>query len=232
VPSYNLSALIQRFDRRVDTLLTGRLSSALGESILLDLLAHALADSGPVALLPAKPHRDGTRFSSNMPTQRDLDAWFELGDGSLAAVECKNWTSSSLGGVSVPDDDDAVAALANKRWSEMIIRDFKGQAWTSVNKVGLPLKPPSLLHTAAAQTARRILAFWHPISSMGLEHWSEVQWTPTWCADALRIEVFSASLYVRSLLRGGHECLPTGSMDAERLVAAIEEIVIEPADSQ
>jgi hypothetical protein len=123
--SYNITELLDRFDIRSPaeggTGATGKLSSFLGEDLLLDVLAHALAAEGSkVARLLGHPHGDMAVFDAagaERPGFRDLDAWLIAGR-QLVAVECKQWTSSSRRYVSVPEDDNRVAEHARREWEK------------------------------------------------------------------------------------------------------------------
>lgn len=103
--AYDIAALLSRFDVRKDTTVTGILSKWIGELILLDALTNALHHDGAgrVEFL-GKPHRHDLLFkAAGRKNPRDLDQWLLLDNEQLAAVECKHWTSSGMGGRTVPE---------------------------------------------------------------------------------------------------------------------------------
>jgi len=234
--SYNIAALIRQFDICGDTAVTGSLSSLLGEVILLETLCHSLAAEGhTVTMLPDRPTRDDTAFGTNYPrpSYRDLDAWLLLEDNQLVAVECKHRTAASFDGATVPDEPEQLAAYARQRWTTLKADHVDTDQWTDHNKVYLPLRPPAILDTAAAARAmprlRRVLAIWRPISSDGIRFKSEARSTSV-SNDQLipaTAEVFSASLYVRSLRGRGETHLTTCLGLTEKLLKAVGEL-IEP----
>lgn len=206
--SYNIAALIHRFDTGTDTAITGMLSSFLGEVILLEAVCHWLAAEGHVVtMLPGRPARDDTAFGANCPrpSERYLDAWLWLDDSCLVAVECKHRTAASFDGAPAPDEAEHLAAYALRRWATLRADHVDVDDWTDHNKVYLPLRPPAGLDPAVAARAmpglRRVLAIWRPISSDGTTFKSEATSTSV-INDQLvpaTAEVFSASLYLRSL---------------------------------
>lgn len=232
--SYRIRELLRRFDARADTAVTGRISSFLGETILKEAVAHWLLSTGhTVELLPGVPTRDDTAFGTNCPKPkvRDLDAWFLLDDTELAAVECKTTTASSMDGKPVPDDPAELAAFSRTEWSAMVAAHIDTRNWTRTNKVFLPLRPPRGLDPAVAEAAmagmRRILAVWRPTSRDGAAFVSEV--TSDSVHDDQSVpataEVFSASLYLRSLLDRGELLLPARLGATEQLMNAATEIL-------
>lgn len=109
--SFNIAALIDQFDARADTAVTGSLGSLLGEVVSLETLRHSLeAEGHTVRLLPDRPTRDDTAFGTKYPRPRvrDLDAWLVLDEmqnnSQLIAVECKYRIAGSMGGATVPDE--------------------------------------------------------------------------------------------------------------------------------
>jgi hypothetical protein len=237
---YNIAALIRQFDTRADTAVTGSLSSLLGEVVLLEALRHSLeAEGHTVTMLPDRPIRDDAAFGTNYPRPRvrDLDAWLLLDDrqddSQLVAVECKHRTAASIDGTTVPDEPEQLAAYARRQWTALKADHIDTDAWTDHNKVYLPLRPPPSLGTATAARAmprlRRVLAIWRPISCDGITFKSEATSTSV-SNDQLvpaTAEVFSASLYLRSLHGRGETHLATRLGLTERLLKAVDEL-IEP----
>lgn len=234
--SFNIAALIRQFDTSADTALTGSLSSLLGEVILLEALCHSLAAEGhTVTMLPDRPTRDDTAFGANcqQPSFRDLDAWLLLEDNQLVAVECKHRTAASFDGATVPDEADELAAYARRRWATLKADHIDTDQWTDSNKVYLPLRPPASLDTAAAARSmpqlRRVLAIWRPISCDGIS-FKSIATSTSVSKDQLvsaTAEVFSASLYLRSLRDCGETRLPSRLGLADKLLKAVDEL-IEP----
>ncbi|MGV9266206.1 hypothetical protein ACWDRR_16260 [Kitasatospora sp. NPDC003701] len=229
---YDIAALLARFDTFTadQGALTGRLSSLVGEELLLDVLAHALAPAGPVELLDERPRRDGEAFAVPalpalpVPGVRDLDAWLRLGDGGLVAVECKHWTASSRDGrTSLPQDPDELAVLARRRWRELA-DPARWQDWDQVTKIALPLRPPAGATAQDVRRARRVLAVWRPVSCDGVSPFSRLgSSTPSegqW-ADVV-IEVFSASLYLRRLQAAGTTGLVSAFPRVDELLGAVQ----------
>lgn len=231
---YALRALLERFDTRLEgeTALTGRISSLIGEALLLDGLAHAYTAQGhDVDALAERPHRDGAAFQladAEDPGHRDLDAWLVLRGTSadkprLVAVECKTWTSSSIDGSTIADGD--IEALAKLEWSYLSSRHFESDRWTAVNKVALPLRVPAGFEEAEIE---RVLAVWRPISSDGQSPWSlttvetlvNKEWKP------VDVHVFSMSLYVRDLLRQNVDWIQSivAGKDIEATLSALRSI--------
>jgi hypothetical protein len=232
--SFSIAALIRQFDTSADTTITGNLSSWLGEVILLEALCHSLtADGHVVSMLSGRPIRDDTAFGINCqrPRVRDLDAWLLLDDSELVAVECKHRTAASIDGATVPDEPGQLAACARRRWATLRADHIDTDEWTDHNKVYLPLRPPADLSAVATARAmprlRRVLAIWRPISSDGISFKSEAISTSV-SNDRLvpaTAEVFSASLYLRSLRDRGETCLPSCLGLAEKLLKAVDELI-------
>jgi hypothetical protein len=229
---YDIVALLSRFDVRVkrDTGLTGKLSYLLGESLALSALERYLsaAEGHRVQVLSDRPHRDDTEFpGGHDEVPRDLDAWLLLDETELAAVECKHWTSSSNNYRSVPEDFEDIAASAKDMWEWLVSAHFVPQVWTQENKVALPLKPPRCLPDATTADARRILAVWTPVSQDGQSCMSNVT-TTTIRGGALapvKVEVFSASMYLRDLLAVGVTHLEAEDDFLERVLSAVSALV-------
>ena len=228
--SYNITELVDRFDTRSpaegETGVTGKLSSFLGDDLLLDVLAHALAAEGQkVARLQGHPHGDIAVFDAagaERPGFRDLDAWLIAGR-HLVAVECKQWTSSSPRYVSVPGDDNRVAEYARREWEKSVEWHFTRGRWDEVNKVALPLKPPDAAEKASWPDIRRVLAVWTPVSQDGQYAFSSIQ-TQTLSGTSWKpatVEAFSASLYLRNLRHRGETHLTTTFPQVERLLEGL-----------
>lgn len=226
---YNLTALIERFDTRLHghTGLTGRLSSLIGEAVLLDGVAHAYNSLGHrVSARGDRPHRDNAAFvdvGAEIPSQRDLDAWLVLDNSRLVAVECKTWTSSSMDGRSVARD--SVQGLASREWQELEAEHFQASLWTAVNKIGLPLKTPEGFDPAATE---RVLAVWRPVSEDGRSPWSETSMDSIVGGRLapVTVKVFSMSLYVRALLEAGVETIPCLVTDTDVVVSALDAVCV------
>jgi hypothetical protein len=211
--TYDLQALITRFDTRFtesgEGAVVGALSSLIGESLLLDLLADALRSEGSaVRRLPGQPIRDNDAFAFfgiERASVRNLDAWLVIDDATLLAVECKQWTSSSRNYRTVGDD---VAGYALQRWSLLHEDHLQVDGWTDANKIALPVRPPAGW-TGPMADLRRILAIWTPISSDGHSFFSTTTTTSpiNGIYQELPIEVFSGSLYTRALLTQGRHHL-------------------------
>ena len=227
--SYNIAELFNRFDVRTrgETGATGKLSGFLGEDLLLDVLAHALASEGgkPVRLLDT-PHRDTREFEAaghKRPKVRDLDAWLLIGREPVA-VECKQWTSSSRNYASVPGDDHLVGDHSRREWAEGVEWHFApDQPWDKVNKVALPLKPPAGAGNTSWPNIRRVLAVWTPVSRSGRSAFSSINARTlsggTW--EPVTVEVFSASLYLRYLRNRGETRLTPTFPQAEQLFGGL-----------
>lgn len=231
---YDIAALLSRFDKltKAETALTGKLSSLLGESLLLSALVRYLAavEGHEVRLLAGRPHRDDREFPAGAKgVPRDLDAWLLLGAGRLAAVECKHWTSSSPNYRSVPEVCDARAAYARDEMWDWLVREHfvPRKKWTDVNKVALPLKPPAGMPAADVSGARRILAVWTPISSDGRSLLSRVSTTTVRGGKpaGIEVEVFSASMFLRDQLAAGVTHLESEDEGVERLLAELGGLV-------
>jgi hypothetical protein len=231
--SYNIATLIRRFDTAADTAITGILSSFLGEVILLEAVYHWLAAEGHVVrMLPGRPARDNTAFGANYPrpSERYLDAWLWLDDSCLVAVECKHRTAASFDGAPVPDEPEHLAAYARQRWATLKADHVDVDDWTDHNKVYLPLRPPAALDPAVAARAmpelRRVLAIWRPVSSDGTTFKSEATSTSV-INDQLvpaTAEVFSASLYLRSLRDQGETRLVARLGLTDKVLQAVGEL--------
>jgi hypothetical protein len=188
-----------------------------------------------VKMLPDRPTRDDMAFGTNYPRPRvrDLDAWLLLDDSQLVAVECKHRTAASIDGATVPDEPGQLADYARERWTALKADHIETEEWTDHNKVYLPVRPPRCLDAAAAALAmprlRRVLAIWRPISRDGISFKSEATATSV-SNDQLTMvtaEVFSASLYLRSLRDRGETRLTSRLGLAEKLLKAVGEL-IEP----
>jgi hypothetical protein len=237
VVSYDISALLERFDVKVEGegAVTGKLSSLLGESLVLTALAHYLGavENHEVEVLGGRPERDNAAWGddrSYVPRQKVLDAWLVLGDGQLVAVECKHWTSSSTHeSRSVPEDSEARAAYAMETWTRWVTSAFGPQAgWTDDNKVALPLKPPEGMPSRDMADVRRILAVWTPTSENGRSCMSRPLVTKTVRGGELadtKVEVFSASMYLRGLLADGMKHLEAEDEYLEKVLAALNAVV-------
>jgi hypothetical protein len=129
---------------------------------------------------------------------------------------------------SVPEDSEALAAHAQAAWEWLVSEHFKPWVWDKVNKVALPLKPPSeKLLSVSTTDARRILAVWTPISEDGRSCLSRVP-TKTLHRGAwvdIEVEVFSASMYFRDLLRGGMTHLVAESERIDKVLAAVGDVL-------
>jgi hypothetical protein len=231
---YDIDALLARFDVRDEgtTALTGRLSSLLGESLLLSALVRYLSavEGRGVEVLGDRPHRDDSEFPDDREgVPRDLDAWLLLEGTDLAAVECKHWTSSSPNYRSVPADGPGLEAHAQAEWEWLVCSNFSPQVtvWNKDNKVALPLKPPSSLPAASTADARRILAVWTPVSEDGRSCMSGVTTTTVRRGELVPVdvEVFSASMYLRDLRAGGVMHLESDDAETEGVLAALRAVV-------
>lgn len=229
--AYNNLALLDRFDSRADTAVTGKLSSLLGEAIAAEALCYWLAAQGhEVELLDGRPIRDDSAFGVNCPkpTVRDLDFWLRLDRVDLCAVEAKQWTASSCDGASVPDEPDELAEFARREWAAVKAAHIDVGDWTHANKIFLPLRPPKGFDgtEAATANARRILVVWRPISHDGREFVSTVEAHSVRNDQlvAVTAEVFSASLYLRSLLASGQTSLPTQLGLTDTILTAVDEL--------
>lgn len=232
VISYDISALLKRFDVKVegDGSVTGKLSSLLGESLVLTALAHYLraVEGHEVEVLDDRPKSDNAALGDTH--LKVLDAWLVLGDGQLVAVECKHWTSSSTkGSRSVPEDSEARAAYAMKIWRRWVAPAFGPQARRNPdNKVALPLKLPEGMPSRDMADIRRILAVWTPTSEDGRSCMSRL-----FAAKAVRggeltdtkVEVFSASMYLRELRANGETHLPAEDKYLEKVLRALGAVV-------
>lgn len=228
---YDIGALIQRFDRfdSEQGRVTGQLSAAIGEDLLLDVLAHALALSGEVQLLPEVPRRDDVVFDAvhaPVPSVRDLDAWLAQA-GELVAVECKHWTAASTDARrSVPEEAEDFAEYARAQW-----RDLSAPAdwarWTTTTKIALPLRPPYGWTTGHVNRARRILIIWRPVSRDGFSAFSRHRTTTRREGEwvDVTVEVFSASIYLRQLLTAGTRRLPSTFGRLDTLLEALDTII-------
>jgi hypothetical protein len=233
VDGYNIAALLRRFDTGADTAITGIVSSFLGEVILLEAVCDWLTAEGHVVrMLPGRPARDDTAFGASCPrpSERYLDAWFWLDESRLVAVECKHRTAASFDGAPVPDEPENLAAYARQRWATLRADHIDVDGWTDHNKVYLPLRPPAGLDPAVAARAmpglRRVLAIWRPVSSDGTAFKSEATSTSV-VSDQLvpaTAEVFSASLYLRSLQGQGGTRLAARLGLAGKLLKAVDEL--------
>jgi hypothetical protein len=229
---YDIKALLSRFDQRVkgDTELTGKLSSLLGEPLLLTVLERYLrtAEGLHVQRLSDRPHRDDSEFRGGRDgIPRDLDAWLLLDQTELAAVECKHWTSSSTDFRSVPEDPQETAADARDMWDWLVGAEFMPKVWTQVNKVALPLKPPHSMPAAVTADARRILAVWTPVSKDGGACLSSAETTTIrdGVLAPVKVDVFSASIYLRELLAAGVTHLDAEDPFLERVLAEVSTLV-------
>jgi hypothetical protein len=232
VVRYDIAALLSRFDVKVKGGgdLTGKLSSFLGERLLLSVLIRYLSDveGHAVGVLGGRPSRDGGEFVAGHNGVRDLDAWLLLDGGQLAAVECKHLTSSSTDRVfrSVPVDGEAQASYARNVWG-WLGEWFAEQDFNQYSKIALPLKPPKGKLSLDTADARRILAVWTPVAEDGRSCMSRLptstlrsgKWTD------IEVEVFSASLYLRGLLADGVTHLEAGDEDLGKVLAALNAVV-------
>lgn len=230
IPSYRVNELIKRFDQRTpgQTRLTGQLSSLLGESILLEVLAHAIEARGEHVTQPtaAVPHLDKNALPRRVKkTPRDLDAWLTV-DGRLSAVEIKTWTASSIDGVNIDDADPSVLEKVTERNWNTAVADFASDKWTNSNKVALPLKVPDELGLPDGQV-ERYLVFWRPVSSNGLNPWSTAQrqsYNARRKSIMLTVNVFSASLYLRSI-QHETDIIPCRLTDPTHVLEAIDSVI-------
>ncbi|MFE3387452.1 hypothetical protein [Streptomyces anulatus] len=228
---YDIGALIQRFDRfeSAQGRVTGQLSAAMGEGLLLDVLAHALAPSGDVELLPEVPRRDNDAFDAEnapVPSVRDLDAWLAHA-GELVAVECKHWTAASTDARrSVPEDAEERAEYARAQWRELTV-PADWARWTTTTKIALPLRPPYGWTADQVNRARRILIVWRLVSRDGVSalsrHLTTTRREGEWVD--LTVEVFSASIHLRQLLAAGISRLHSTFGQLDTLLEALGTIV-------
>jgi hypothetical protein len=236
--SYDLRALIDRFDTGsaepgVGTVV-GALSGFIGEAVLLDLLADALRGRGAaVDRLPGKPTRDDAAFAFDgiaATEQRYLDAWLVLDDTNLIAVECKHITSSSLGRRTVGAD---IAQYAQTEWQRLHQDHLDTDTWTGTSKIGLPLRPPRPGLDGPMTNLRRVLAIWTPISVDGHSNFSPTSTTSpvdgAW--QQVPVEVFSGSLYARTLLDQGRDHVEATVSQMEIALDALEALYTRAGDA-
>jgi hypothetical protein len=234
--SYRIRELLRHFDEfdaKRGGRLTGRLSATFGEDLLLDVLAHALASDGGVELLQGVPWRDDVAFHAAQapkPSVRDLDAWFSQA-GELIAVECKQWTASSVDMRRSVPEAESLKEYAWEQWKILTAADY-WERWDGTTKIALPLQPPAGWTSEKANRARRILIVWRPISSDGISPLSHHSTTTLRGSEwvELAVEVFSASLYLRGLLAAGIENLPAAFPRLDLFLNAIDSIIERQPD--
>lgn len=210
--------------------LTGKLSSLLGERLLLSALIRYLSDAKghEVRVLGGRPSRDDAEFPAGHNGVKYLDAWLLLDGSQLAAVECKHLTSSSTDRVfrSVPVDGEARASYARNVWG-WLGEWFVQQDFNAYSKVVLPLKPPKDMLSRETADARRILVVWTPVAEDGRSCMSRLSTSTLrsgkWAG--IEVDVFSASLYLRGLLAGGMTHLEAEDEDLEKVLAALNAVV-------
>jgi hypothetical protein len=175
-----------------DSGLVSSLTGLFGEELVIALLAHFLATQGSQIII----HDEKPR------SNRWLDAWISSennGITKLFQVEVKNWSSHSLGGVKLLPNasNEDVNSYGLCRLKEHY--DFSTQELSKdVEKVLIPMKNEPQIKYQKKETT---LAFWMVVSDNLCPHELNPYFGLNVKSDDFqKINIFSASIYLRQLL--------------------------------
>lgn len=170
------------------------ITGVIGEDLVLGLLCRRL--NGKILSYGCKP--EGS-------SGRRLDAWVSAG-GKLYQVEVKNWCAHSLGGETVPDDTIGIRQVSEKNLEVFLTHPRNLEA---IWKILGPMKPPTPLEYTEIIP---LLALWAPVAlssqdpdlppywfDCDLANYKEVIPAQYREVTHKKIQIFSASLYLRSL---------------------------------
>lgn len=169
-------------------------TGVIGEDLVLGLLCRKL--DGKILSYGCKP--EGS-------SGRRLDAWVS-GGRKLYQVEVKNWCAHSLRGRTVPDDPFGIRRIAEMNLKEFLTHPRNLEA---IWKILGPMKPPAAIGNA---NPIPLLALWAPVALPQRRSSQPPFWFDCDLSDYegaipkqyrkvahRKINVFSASLYLRSL---------------------------------
>lgn len=201
----NLESWIDSFDTITEKSnhCVSAVTSMVGEELAIQSFRHFLSVE----------HGIESRIISGTVSRRGksgcrLDAWLETRPGSdenvLYQIEVKNWSAHSLHGRTV--DESVVKTKGRKGGIEYVMRANMLEEWsdehglTKANtaKVLEVMSPPK----GAFSEQRPLLVFWMPIGNIVANPHTVLQ-VPSGRLGFTELEVFSVSLYFRSLIRRG-----------------------------
>jgi hypothetical protein len=196
-----------------DAPLTGDLRAHLpadlsAAELLVSLVAAALEPAaGELEQLDNLPTRDDGQFDGRpMPEVERLAAWLYAPTQRIAhAVHTPSWRAPvPFSPADQPSLTLGRRAPARQNWDALLRDHFhSGQGWTPVSAVAMPLRLP---FDEPGLKIAPLLALWSPVSAD--EQWlSETMTTSVrhGAPHVVRVQVFSAAMYVRSLHEAGHE---------------------------
>jgi len=167
-------------------------TGVIGEDLVLSLLCHYL--NGKVFSHTCKPvGASGHR----------LDAWIH-DEKNLYQVEVKNWSTHSIGGREIPNSPEGLQAVAERNLDDFLNSSKSPAAiWKVLGRMIVPNRFPG-------RKPIPVLAFWAPVARRKMKppsFWFDCK--PSIYLGVIppeieissrgRIQIFSASLYLRSL---------------------------------
>ena len=220
----------KRGDNRHVTAIIG----VVGEDLNAALFAHYLEKGGShtVTVLNESP-RPGT-----MHGQR-LDRWIyaiehESREEALYQSEIKNWAASAIGGKKLPIEcsESDMQAVIEHYWSHQLTTVFQSKKQPNgVTKVLLPMKVPEQYGHVEVEP---LVIYWMPVLNpkdkssrpFFTVSLADLGVTETFPTSFKYLNFFSASLYVRQLLKSGVETLHLSMPNAERRIEVFSEISV------
>jgi len=173
------------------------INALLGEELGIELLLHALRARGASEVVAL----------AELCTQRTnagvrLDRWVRVvreGRSVLYQVEVKNWCAHSIGGrrLTIDADGPALSAHASAMWRRYWDAVEHRPVEEPLQKVLVPMRVPDGFMVDAVEPIACVWDLLHPQGEL-------VPWFDVPAAGAFaRLNWFSMSAYLRTLLRGG-----------------------------
>lgn len=204
----------------------------IGEDLNAAAFAHYLERDGIwEATVSADSTTPGTKSGKR------LDRWIQArnkntGEHVLYQCEIKNWAASAIGGHRLPVDcsEEEAKQAAAHYWKGQLKTFQSAVHPNNVTKVFTPMRLPEQYAESKAQP---LLIYWMPVSNStdaDPEPFFQIPVRDLGLPDTFvrapfeTLSIFSVSLYLRRLLKGGTEMLVLDMPNAERRVQVLEEI--------
>jgi len=161
-----------------------------------------------------------------------LDRWICIeknGEKILYQCEIKNWAATAIGGRRLEKNanNDKILEVAEKNWEGQLKESFSDPEYPNgVTKVFKEMKPPEKYKEVKVEP---LLLYWMPISNTSnlnpffIVHTSSFN-NPNINTTFTRLNIFSVSIYLRSLLKKGTKYIEDDILGIERRLDILNRI--------